>query len=137
MACSFLIFSVITFNALMYHAAAIQEEGYLGEAARYAWAQALEAWTAFGNHGVPSRLGYDVRLNDLERLRETAKKARAELAELAPDVEEKLRQEKIAALPADVRDAVNTPADERTPEQIRLASVAQSDLTPRSPTCRR
>jgi len=114
--------------ALMYHAAAIQEEGYLDEAGRLAWANALEAWTAFGNHGIPSRLGYDVRLNDWERLLETAKQARLKLAELAPGVEEKLRQERIAALPSKVRDAVNTPADERTPEQIRMASDARPDL---------
>ena len=114
--------------ALMYYAAAIQEDGYLGDVARQAWANALEAWTTFGNHAIPSRLGYDVRLNDLERLRETAKKARAELAKLAPGVEAKLRQEKIAALPAEVRDAVNTPPDQRTPDQIRLAYTAEADL---------
>ncbi len=112
--------------ALMYFAAAIQEEGYLGEEARLAWKNAFEAWIDFGNHGIPSRLGYDVRLNELERLRETAKQARAELAELAPGVEEKLRQEKIAALPEPVREAVNTPADQRTAEQIRLASTAEA-----------
>jgi hypothetical protein len=73
-------------------------------------------------------LGYDVRLNDWERLLETAKQARLKLAELAPGVEEKLRQERIAALPSKVRDAVNTSADERTPEQIRTASDARPDL---------
>ena len=111
---------------LMYYCDAIQKEGHINKTSQAAWSRANDAWKRFGNRGIPSRLGFDIRLNDLERMRELARKNREKLNSLVPGAEEKIRNERMAALPKEMREAYEIPRGERNPEQTRLANQARS-----------
>ena len=114
--------------SLMYYASAIQKEGHLDESSQAAWRRAHEAWKDFGDRGIPSRHGFDIRLNDLDRMREAEAAAREKLNELAPGAEERIRAERIAALPQEMRDALQVPLNDRTAEQYRLGRQAERQI---------
>jgi len=120
---------------LMYYATAIQDDGHLGETSQAVWRRAEREWNDFGDHGIPTRLGVDIRLNDLERLRQKVISLRIDLNSLVPNAEEKLRAERIAALPKRLQDALEIPPSERTAEQRgfglkakRLTNVSLVDI---------
>ena len=111
--------------SLMYYAGAIQKEGHINEFSQAAWRRALDEWKEFGDHGIPSRLGFDIRLNDLERMREQAAALRKKLNDLVPGVENRLREERIAGLPPEMAAAMKKPLGDRNPQEYALANQAK------------
>jgi hypothetical protein len=87
-----------------------------------AWVTARGDWLEFGRRVLPTTFGLSIRLEDLESQQDLAAELSRKLEEMLPGVREKLRNEKIATLPANVRDAVRTPRDERSHDQMALAS---------------
>ena len=106
------------------YAGEIEKEGYLDEKAQLAWQKAGEDWGSYGNRQIPTSWGVNIRLNDLEQAIAEEKELEKQLDELAPGVRDELKKKKIAELPELHRQALETPAAERSPEQTGLAMDA-------------
>lgn len=125
--------------SLINGAAAIEKDGYFGERAITAWDEAARVWygadlppselrqVVYGNRLVPTSAGFDIRLNDGERINARMQELIAELDKLAPGAREKLTADKKAALPEAVRAALDAPEDKLTQEghQLRYAGSQQ------------
>jgi hypothetical protein len=85
------------------------------------WERASFEWIEYGRRVLPTTFGISIRLEDLESQQDLAQELRGKLEAMLPGVREKLREEKIAKLPANVRDAVRTPRMERSQDQLALA----------------
>jgi hypothetical protein len=104
---------------------AIEDEGWLGDVAGEAWRLSSQDWTAFGRHPVPTSWGHDIQLGEYERHMARAEAALKKLDELAPGVSDKLRKQRLAALRPDEREAIETPAEKRSDQQMMLAYEAE------------
>jgi hypothetical protein len=87
-----------------------------------AWELARKDWFEYGYRPLPTSFGGLIRLEELEAQRDIVEDLSAKIEELLPGVREKLREERLAKLPADQRDAISTPPNERNSEQRILAS---------------
>jgi hypothetical protein len=94
-----------------------------------AWETAREDWREYGQRQLPTSFGIDIRLQDLESQQKLADELTKKLEEMLPGVRERMRDEKLAALPADVREAVRTPYEQRTHDQIALAAEHEVKAT--------
>jgi hypothetical protein len=112
----------------VHYAAAIEEDGVLGEAARRAWKEAARQWYEFGNREIPVGDDCSVRLNDLPGLTQRGDQLRKQFDVLAPGLYEQVRRERKQSLTADLRQALETPPDRRTALQEKLAALAQEAL---------
>jgi hypothetical protein len=124
----------------MNYAEAVEKDGTFGEVARGAWATASNEWTkdesSYGNKPIPTMFREKesdkpiaVRLNDLEAEEAKAKEALAKLDQEVKKRQPKLREEMVAEkkaqLPANMRAALDVPADKRSEKERIL--VAQAD----------
>lgn len=126
--------------SLINGAAAIEKDGHFGERALTAWQMAADTWyggdrdatelrdVIYGNRLIPTSAGFDIRLNDGEEVKERIKVATEELDKLAGGAREKLAAEKKAALPENMRTALDTAEEKRTPDQQQLAYNAQQQI---------
>ncbi|HUG68197.1 MAG TPA: hypothetical protein VMM76_10625 [Pirellulaceae bacterium] len=103
-------------KALMNYAHTIETEGVLDEKAQYAWRRAGESWDIYGNRVVPTSWGIRIRLNDEEAARAEAERLSDELDKLVPGLREKVKQDKIDALPELERAALAKSWEEITGE---------------------
>jgi hypothetical protein len=104
---------------------AIEDEGWLGEAAKEGWTLSSNDWVAFGRHPVPTSWGHDIQLGDYETYTKRLEASMKKLNELAPGVSDKLREERMAKLRPEEREAVETPASKRSDQQMMLAYEAE------------
>jgi hypothetical protein len=109
-------------------AAAMQKDGVFFEKAQISWQRAADDWFAYGNRELPAFAGYNIRLNDMESLRERVEEMRKEIDVLAPGVRERLRNEKLAKLSAEMKAALDKPEDQRSEEEMRYAYQAQAEI---------
>jgi hypothetical protein len=121
-------------------AAAMQKDGFFRQRAQIAWQKAADEWYSYGNREMPTSAGFNVRLNDYEAVEKRYQKTVAEIKKLVPGIEEEIRKENLAALPEDVRRAVEKPEAERTQEEIEKVYLAGpqldfqlTELIPRTP----
>ncbi|WP_254507232.1 hypothetical protein [Anatilimnocola floriformis] len=126
--------------SLINGAAAIEKDGYFGERALTAWEMAAETWyggnreatelrdIVYGNRSVPTSAGFDIRLNDAEEVGARIKASREELDKLAVGVREKIIADRKAALPENVRAALDAADDKLTPEQQGLRYTGNQQL---------
>ena len=117
--------------SLINGAAAIEKDGHFGERAMIAWEMAADIWygggktaselreIVYGNRAVPTSAGFDIRLNDAEEVDARIKATTAELDKLAPGAREKLIADKKAALPENMRQALDTPDDPKNTMELR------------------
>ena len=135
-----LLFHADPAMALIYHAIAIEDEGHLDKDGQEAWRRAGDEFRRYGNKNMPTRLGEQVRLNDLQRVVDQAVKAKEELDELVPGVHEELEQDLVEQLLPAEREALNTPPEQRSLDQLSLADLAfskdQSESSGNCQTCR-
>jgi hypothetical protein len=89
---------------------------------RRAWETARGDWLEYGRRVLPTTFGISIRLEDLESQQDLADDLRKKLEDMLPGVREKLRGDKIAVLPKNIGDAIRTPRDERSQDQLALAS---------------
>jgi hypothetical protein len=113
---------------LMSYAAAIEEEGNLGEKAQIAWKDGGDSWNDFGNRPIGTSYGFTIRLNDTERLRDDQKRLLTELDSTVAGVRERLMAEKKEALKPEEREALDTPLEARTEEQVDMVDQVRQDL---------
>lgn len=108
--------------------AAMQKDGYFFQRAQIAWQKAADEWFAYGNRELPAVAGYNIRLNDMESLRERVDKLRKEIDELAPGVRDKVRSDKAGKLSAEMKAALDKPADQRSQEEMGYAYQAELEI---------
>jgi hypothetical protein len=113
---------------LVNYAEAIEEEGRFGEVAKDAWRRSNDAWEEYSNRDLPTQNNLFVRLSDKEKFDERAKKAHAELDQLAPGIRDKIAAEKVAALTDEERRAHEASPDQRTREQHQLMYTIEEKL---------
>jgi hypothetical protein len=87
----------------MSYAEAIETEGVFGQQAKRAWAEGARLWREYGTREMPSTEEFLIRMVDLQRWQEEAKKLRDELEKLSPGLAEKMKEEGIASLTSEQR----------------------------------
>ena len=115
-------------QCLMYYADALEIDGTFGETAQRAWAAAGKAWQQFGMHQFVTPAGKLVRLGELALLQQLRDQTAVEFEALSPGLGEKIRREKRDRLSPPQRQALDTPAAQRTDRQHRLADLATRQL---------
>ncbi len=126
--------SPVVFNsnppmALINYAAAIEEDGYLGEKALFAWEEAHADWLKFGDREILTSYGFYIRLNEAEELEAQVEELDQKIDDLSPGLRETIKGELVAALPPAEREAVETPLMNRTEDQRQLAGRADQKVT--------
>ena len=94
-----------------------------------AWETASAEWREYGQRLLPTSFGVDIRLQDLEDQEKLAAELTEQIEAMLPGVRERLRDQRIAKLPADAREAVRTPYEHRTRDQIALAGEHEYKTT--------
>lgn len=102
--------------AFVNYASTIEEEGIHGDTAREAWRKADRGWKEFGQRPIPTSWGHVIRLGEYDNVREEITRLHERLDEMAPGMREEIKNEKIAALPQELQDALNTPDEELNQE---------------------
>jgi hypothetical protein len=92
-----------------------------------AWENAAAEWRKLGDRDFPTEGSLPYRLNDRAALARDLAAAQADLEKLAPGARDRVRQAKIANLPADRRKAFEMPPEARNEAQDRLANLAEGD----------
>lgn len=114
---------------LISFAEAMERDGYLDEKAQVAWMRAGRAWNEFGDMDIPTSYSIgSIRLNDGEKFAARAIELSEELDALLPGVRATIKSEKLATLTDEEREALDTPALDRSLEQIDLASRAERKI---------
>lgn len=112
---------------------AIEDEGVLyGNVPTTAWQIAGNDWREYGGRPIPTSWGHNIYLNDQERLEARRKEIQDRLEKLAPGARQRLIDEKMAKLKPEQREALETPFEKRTEQQLVLAMEAE-DATYVSP----
>ncbi len=114
-----------------YYADNLEKDGRFDQVAVKAWEQATREWTAFGDSVIDTSDGLKLRLSRLEETEAAVAKAVAELDALVPGERQKLKEEKLAKLKADNRDAwdaLQIPEEKRTQQQSALFYEVQEKL---------
>lgn len=107
-------------------AATLENEGEFGRRAAAAWQEALREWEELGRRELPSPSGGVIRLSEFDENQRKLAALLAEMERLAPGARDDLRAEKLAALPAQQRRALNTPRDARSQQEQQLANRAEA-----------
>jgi hypothetical protein len=117
-----------------------KDDGVFGQYAKFAWSAGKDGWTRFGNRQIPTYLGISVQLNNLEDLQERLAAAEAKLDAIAPGVREKIRQQKIAALPKREKETWEKAPEKRTAEEnfyfgaiSRMVKASNDDVAAQVP----
>jgi len=106
----------------------LAKDGIFGERAKQSWERALQEWLEYGDREFPTYEGGTIRLNDKERFDALAAEIWNKLEELAPGLREKIEKEKKARLRPEELRALETPPEERTPDQQGLAFEAMRKI---------
>lgn len=111
------------------YARAMEEEGVLGAVAGEAWKTSGDDWRAYGQQPIPTSWGHDILLGDMEKFIARRDQLTKQLdSQAAPGLREKLLAEKRAKLTEAELEAVDTPAEKRTQDQMILAYEAEPKL---------
>ncbi len=96
------------------HAEAIEREGVLDQRAMSAWTRASEGWEQFGRRSIPTTSSFTVKLGSLEDLLQQREEKTEEFREIAGEVYEEVRRQKIEELPIDMKKVYEKKPEERT-----------------------
>jgi len=112
----------------MNYAEALEDDGIFEEKARLAWNRASREWYEYGDRDLLSTFGDVIQLNDRQRYHQMTEDLRAQLDAMLPGIQEKIAEERRAALSALERETIETPPEDRTEEQHRLAAEVNRKL---------
>ncbi|MEM6366111.1 MAG: IRE (iron responsive element), partial [Planctomycetota bacterium] len=110
------------------HAEAIEKEGVLDQRAQSAWRNALADWNKFGNRPVPTTATFTIKLDQLDELIRKREGLKERFREVAGDVYLDIENNLISRLQPNQIEAVRTPVDQRSSEQMEIAEGAQQYL---------
>ena len=119
------------------HAEAIEREGILDERTQDAWQRAAEDWRQYGNRSIPTTSPFTIKLDQIDELRRQIEEKVEEFEELAGDVFEAARQEKIDALPADQKAVWDKPESQRSEDDQQMIESIEGKITPHLATIAR
>jgi hypothetical protein len=102
--------------------------GFDAERVRAEWRTAGEEWAALGRRQLSSSLGISIQLGGVAQLKDTIEGLERELDALLPGVRERLRQERVAKLPPDMRRALEKPFEERSMAEQQKAYQAEPQV---------
>ena len=112
------------------YAEALEEDGFFDEKARRAWRRAADEWLAFGQRPIAIGADRTMRLEDFPRYQKQLAILQKRFDELIPEgLLDRIRNERIEALPVDEREALKNPEASYDPAQRRLAEAARAKLT--------
>ena len=109
----------------MQYARALEEDGHFNDEMRDAWKQAAREWLAYGLRPILTSLGFEVKLEDVDRLKAERDQAYKDLMAMEPGLLEKLRKQRVAELPEEDRKALDKKPADRNAEETKLASEAK------------
>lgn len=132
-------------KSLINYAVDNEKDGYHGERARKDWERAYREYAVeYGAREIPTSFGHTLRLNERENVLADMERLRGDLQKVAGVTFDQIGEEKKAKLSSEARQALETPFEERTLEQHRLAneslgkvSVSANDVAERAPRDRR
>jgi hypothetical protein len=112
----------------IYCAAAMEEEGKFDRESLAAWEEAEQDWLNFGQREILISTGNRIRLTDYDYFSRRIDELSARLDRLAPGVREQIVEERRAALSDEEREALETPAEQRSMQQFLKAEQASYKL---------
>lgn len=112
------------------YAEAIESEGVLNDSAQEAWQRASEDWKALGNRSIPTTAAFTIKLGQIDELLRRRAETVQELRELTGPAYTRAQDALVDTLDPVIRDAIRTPADERTKSQQSIADQHLGSLQP-------
>jgi hypothetical protein len=109
---------------------AIEEEGVLDDRAKFSWNKAGDEWKEFGDRDILTTWGHTIKMNGLLSARESLKAAMEAFNEEVGDAGDRLIEKIRSELPSEEKQALDTPEDQRSPAQQKLAYEAGQKLKP-------
>jgi hypothetical protein len=110
------------------YATAIEEEGILDDRSKDAWERAADDWIGYGKRPISTTDMFSVQLSGVGDLHVRKAELISKFDALVGDTAEKMRQEQLASLSPQERQAIDTPERDRTPDQYKLALQANMKL---------
>jgi hypothetical protein len=107
-----------------------REPNFNMENTRTQWRMAGEEWTEFGKRPIPTSMGFNVLLNELENKADDINSKLKELEALAPGARERISNERKKALAPDYLAALEKPAEQRNSTEQVKAAAAQERIQP-------
>ena len=104
------------------------ENAVFGEIAANAWQKAYDSWLEYGGRSIPTSYGYMIELNEGERWKQRAEERKQELNDFLPGLEEKLQQDKLAALTDEERELLGMEKTGLDATQYDLVSRAEDKV---------
>jgi hypothetical protein len=114
---------------LMKYSEAIQKDGFLDDAARFAWRSAGGDWRKFGERSIVTTWGDTIYLTEVELANEEYRKATEAFIEFCGDTYQKMAEVREQSLTDEERAAVNLPLEERSMDQMIAAEQAMQKIT--------
>ncbi len=96
-----------------------------GERARLAWNTSVLEWDDFKQRDIPSSLGVNIRIGELDALQARLDETTRQIEDLEPEVREKIVEEKSKTLTDEERAALEVKPVDRTSEQQLHAAQAE------------
>ncbi|MFG0289360.1 MAG: IRE (iron responsive element) [Rhodopirellula sp. JB044] len=112
------------------HAEAIEKEGVLNDQAQEAWQRASEDWKGLGERSIPTTASFTIKMGQIDELHRRRAETIAEIRQLARPAYVNAQKAMLSTLDPVMRDALTTPAEERTKSQQSIADNYQGDTTP-------
>jgi len=109
---------------------AIEEEGVLDDRAKFSWNKAGDEWKEFGDRDILTTWGHTIKMNGLLSARESLKASMEAFNEEVGDAGERLTEKIRSELPSEEKQALDTPEDQRSTAQQKLAYEAGQKLKP-------
>lgn len=97
---------------------------------RSTWRSAYEEWLKVGDLPLPTYLGFNIHLNEVDSLQAQIKTKEGELDALLPGVREKLAEDRKKTLPDEVQQLLAKPDDERDMMEKSQATMAVNTIQP-------
>jgi hypothetical protein len=104
------------------YAEAIETEGVFGQLAKRAWQEGARLWNDYGTREMRSTDEFMIRLVDLKKWEDEEKRLRGELEAMSPGLEQRMKDEAVAALTSEQRAIWESPPSNPTPEESALQS---------------
>lgn len=113
---------------LMKYSEAIQKDGFLDDAARFAWRSAGGDWRKFGERSIVTTWGDTIYLTEVELANEEYKTATDTFIEYCGDTYQNMADERDKALTDEERAAMDLPVEERSLDQMIASEQAMTKI---------
>lgn len=112
------------------YAEAIEREGVLNDSAQEAWQRASEDWKELGQRSIPTTAAFTIKMGQIDELYRRRAEAVEELREITGPAYEQAVDAMIETFEPVVRDAFDTPVDERTKSQQSIVDKYSGNMEP-------